>query len=83
MVKTGVAYEKGDGGLPKDTNEAIRWYRKAADAAMGAVWQTWVCLTRTGIAGLPKDAEQAVRWYRKAAQLGSSNAKAALTRLQR
>ena len=74
-------YANGRGGLPKDDAQAVRWFRKAADAGH-AGRMTWLgVMYEKGRGGLPKDDAQAVSWYRKAAQMGYSYAQEALKRL--
>lgn len=34
MLKLGICYEYGKGGLTKDTSKAMEWYQKAAEAGI-------------------------------------------------
>ena len=81
MTNLGYCFENGL-GVTRDFNEALRWYRKAADLNepmamnnLGAWYEHG-----TGMS-LGDDVKKAVEWYRKAAALGNENAKAALKRL--
>ncbi len=66
----GLHHHFGDQSVSKDGEEAMRWYRKAAEQghpkatlnlgqAYGRGW------------GVPKDQEEAAVWYRKAAEQGN------------
>jgi TPR repeat protein len=73
MSTLGVLYDEGS-GTPKDEAEAVRWYRKAAEAG-DLVGMTQLGLRyQEGGGGLPKDETEAVRWYRKAAEAGHAPA---------
>jgi TPR repeat protein len=60
-------------GVPKDYNEALKWYRKAVDKKQaGGMFQLgWMYANGLGVA---KDPKQAFDWYRKAADMGHANA---------
>ena len=72
----GRMYANGD-GVTKDSAEAAKWYRKAADQGF-AVAQ--LCLGRIYSEGngVPKDSAEAVIWYRKAADQGNPAGQCAL-----
>ena len=60
----GMMYMNGD-GVPSDSAEAVKWYRKAAgqdyapgEACLGVMYSTG--------AGVPKDLAEAAKWYREA-----------------
>lgn len=58
-------------GTPKDTAEAVAWYRRAADQGYAAAQVKLGSFYKNGT-GVAKDASEAVRWYRKAAQQGDA-----------
>ena len=65
----GLIYYEGL-NVPKDTGEAIKWYRKAADQGIvGALFNLGE-IYRHGN-GVPKDRAEALKWYRKAADQGN------------
>jgi TPR repeat protein len=72
MNNIGWLYRNGL-GVPQDYAEAMRWYRKAADAGdssamtnIGGLYENgWACR---------QDYAEAMRWYRKAADAGNSSA---------
>jgi len=68
----GVMYIKGD-GVPKDSTEAVKWYRKAAEQG-DAVAQLELGVAYANGFGVPKDSIEAVRWYRMAAEQGHAAA---------
>jgi hypothetical protein len=72
LATLGDAYAYGF-GVPDDSEEAVKWYRKAAD--MGDAYAMY----RLGIAydcgnGFPEDREAALQWFRKSAALGETAA---------
>jgi uncharacterized protein len=70
-LQLGRALEKEGGADPQA--EAMRWYRKAADACNRLGMES----LGNGYAfgrGVPKDAAEALRWYRKSAEGGSATA---------
>jgi len=57
-------------GLPQDTNQAVKWYRTAADrGGLAEAQHTLGFLYQKGIA-VRKDQHEAFNWYRKAAEQG-------------
>jgi S1-C subfamily serine protease len=63
----------GGDGVTKDNNEAVKWWRKAAQQGHpNAQCNLGVCYARGD--GVAKDAVEAVKWYRKAAEQGSARA---------
>ena len=68
----GSLYENGR-GVAKDDNEAVRWYRKAADQGY-AIAQTGLGMCYLQGKGSAKDSVEAVRWLRKAADQGDAYA---------
>ena len=58
----GGVYEYGLGGVPKDANEALNWYRKAAEQGEPqAQWSVGVDFHNKG------DYAEAVKWFEKSA----------------
>ena len=71
------------GGLyysTQDYKEAVKWYRKAAEAGtMNAQFNLGSCYYNGH--GVPKDEKEAVKWYTKAAEQGDEDAKRELETL--
>jgi S1-C subfamily serine protease len=65
-------YADGD-GVPKNSAEAVKWYRKAADQGNANARHNLANMYNTGD-GVPKDSTEAAKWYRKAAEQGDANA---------
>jgi len=59
-------------------NQAIAWYRKAADQGSIAGQMHLAALYRDGGKGFARDMAQAAEWYRKAAEQGDVTAQASL-----
>jgi hypothetical protein len=81
MNNLGVLYKTGL-GVTKDLAEAVKWYRKAADA--GSVLgqsNLGVCLEEGY--GTAVNLNEAVQWYRKAAAQGNETAKQRLENLKK
>ena len=62
----GVMYSKGE-GVPKDSAEAVKWYRLAAEQGEPIAEFALGVMYANG-RGLPKNETEAVKWYRKAAE---------------
>lgn len=80
--KLGNMYAAGE-GVPKDDNEAARWYHKTAEMDSYA-WNAWYKLGliyRDGI-GVSKDSEKAWDWLDQAARKGHADAQYALGMMQ-
>jgi len=58
------------GGLRKDDEIAVGWYRKAAEAGSALAMSNLGVMYQNGAGGLPKDIDEARRWHKKAAALG-------------
>jgi TPR repeat protein len=75
----GILYDQGR-GLPRDKQEAVRWYRRAAmqadTFAQNALGDNYWEGT-----GVPKDDREAVRWWRLAADKGFAPAQHSLGKL--
>ena len=65
-------------GTLKDDAEAVRAYRKAAEAGDGRAMASLGFMYFTGRGGLAKDDAEAVRWYKKGADAGDGFAMALL-----
>jgi TPR repeat protein len=72
-------YESGY-GVEKDYNQAVTWYRKAADAGDRDGMYYLGVMYENG-RGVNQDQQQALMWYRKSAKLGLGDAENTLTRL--
>jgi hypothetical protein len=72
MVNLGVFYQIGR-GVPTDSGEAMRWFRRAADLGLTAAMNNFAILYTAG-RGVPANHAEAMRWYRRAADIGSANA---------
>jgi serine/threonine protein kinase len=72
MVLLGECYEEGV-GVPQNYAEAMRWYRKAADAGNSSEAMNNIGWLYANGWGVPQDYAEAMRWYRKAADAGNSS----------
>ena len=72
QLRLAEAYERGELGLVTDEEEALKWYRKAAEDGERA--EEHIAQRRLGFAyengelGLLTDEEEAQKWHRKAAE---------------
>jgi TPR repeat protein len=64
-------YASGN-GLQKNEEQALSWYRKAADAGDARGMTKLGVAYLVGLAGLSKDDAQALTWLRKAADAGEA-----------
>ena len=69
-------YRTGD-GVSKDSAEAVKWYRQAAEQGNVSAQSSLGYMYRTGD-GVAKDSAEAVKWYRKAAEQGDASAQSSL-----
>ena len=69
----GLWYDTGDYSLTEDDEEAVRWYRRAAEQGY-ARGQSALGFMYAHGEGVPEDDIEAVRWYRFAAEQGWVNA---------
>jgi TPR repeat protein len=73
QARIGVLYDKGL-GVQRDENEALKWFRKAAEknepTAQFNVGFYYLC----GRGSLPRNDQEAVRWFEKAAQQNQADA---------
>jgi TPR repeat protein len=65
-------YEFGQ-GVARDNDEALKWYRSAADQDVVAAWHNLGRSYNFGT-GVEQDYAQAEQWYRKAAEQGHMDA---------
>jgi hypothetical protein len=72
----GVRYLNGD-GVPKDSAEAVKWFRLAANQGLAEAQHNLGMLHAAGD-GAPKDAAAAVKWYRLAAEQNRAQSQHAL-----
>ena len=63
QFELGFLYENGAGGAERDTAEALKWYRKAADQGDLASRHSLAAMYFEGN-GVPKDYTEAASWYR-------------------
>jgi hypothetical protein len=68
----GLVYYRGR-GLPQDLNEAVKWFRRAADQSDAAA-QFYLGVMYSEGQGVPQDHAEAVKWYRLAADQGDAQA---------
>ncbi len=68
----GVMYEQGK-GVPQNYDQAMIWYRKAADQKHSAALLSVGNLYDKGI-GVPQSYNEAANWYLKAAKVGNAQA---------
>jgi len=60
-------------GVPKNSAEAVKWYRKAAEQGYAGAQHNLGFMYDFGM-GVPEDKVEAVKWYRKAAEQGNASA---------
>jgi hypothetical protein len=68
----GQAYFRGD-GIPKDEQEAARWFRKSAESGYARAQDRLGYCFAEG-KGVPQADREAFNWYRKAAEQGYADA---------
>ena len=68
----GVRYLNGQ-GVAKDSSEAVRWWRMAAEEGYAPAQFNLACAYRLG-EGVRMDTAETVKWYRKAFDQGLGNA---------
>jgi TPR repeat protein len=76
QANLGWMYDNGD-GVPKDTEEALKWFRKAADRGNVVAQRNLGVMYFNGD-GVAKDNAEALKWYRRAAEQGNANAESDL-----
>ncbi|MDB6034349.1 MAG: SEL1-like repeat protein, partial [Verrucomicrobiales bacterium] len=80
QVGLGNVFAEGLYGVPRNADEAARWYQRAALAG-NSVGQYMLGSCYEQGKGAPKNLEQAANWYRKSANQGYVSAQAALGNL--
>ena len=74
MFSLGLMYHEGKvKDVPKDVQQAMAWYRKAAEQGVARAQYNLGVMYANG-EGVPKDEQQAMLWYRKAAEQGVARA---------
>lgn len=69
----GAFYSEGLGGVTKDADQAVNWYRKSAEQGLPEGMTGLGSMYGRGL-GVPHDEVEAVKWFRKAAELGEPTA---------
>ena len=75
----GRHHENGK-GVPKNFEEAMKWYRMAADQGNAFAQYSLGWRYENG-EGVPQNLEEAVKWYRLSADQGNESAQTAFKRL--
>ena len=78
QYEMGCRAQHGSGGVPRDLAEAVRWYRRAADAALPAAQYNLGVMLVGGL-GAEKDETEAARMFLRAAERGLAPAQYALS----
>ena len=76
----GQKYEQGD-GVPKNDQQAIKWYRKAAEQDDCDAQFSLARLYEEGTKTIPQSYKQAITWYKRAAEQGDPEAQLSLGRM--
>ena len=63
-------YENGR-GVAQNDDEAVRWYRLAAEQGHSRAQTIWAWMYENG-RGVAQNDEEAARWYRMAAEQGDA-----------
>lgn len=74
--KVGMCYDLGV-GVAINPSEAVRWFRKGADAGVSSSQFTLGSYYRDGV-GVAQDSKEALRWFRLAAAAGNATAQTTL-----
>jgi TPR repeat protein len=75
----GSIYEDGLDDVPKNMQEAAKWYRKAADQNHAEAQYRYAYLLENGT-GVKKNLAEAAKWFQKAAERGFVSAQIAIAR---
>ena len=70
-LNLGWMYANGE-GVEQDKEEAVKWYRKAAEQGNADAQNTLGVMYDKG-EGVEQDKEEAVKWFRKAAEQGDGD----------
>jgi len=71
QYRLGLMYDQG-AGVPQDYEEAVKWYRLAADQGDAYAQSNLGAMYCKG-EGVPQDYDEAVKWFRKAADQGDAD----------
>ncbi|TDI82837.1 MAG: sel1 repeat family protein, partial [Betaproteobacteria bacterium] len=77
----GLLYANGEGGLTKDADKAVAFFRKAAIQENADAQNNLGVMYQIG-EGVPQNNAQAVEWYTKAAAQGNADAQANLDTME-
>lgn len=66
QTKIGNRYKEGE-GVVKNYEEAVKWYRKAAEQGYAGAQNNLAVMYEKGL-GVPKDDSEAAKWYQRAAE---------------
>ena len=72
MNRLGVRYENGE-GVQQDYSEALKWFKKAAEAGNGKALRNVGRMYHYGN-GVDQDKDKAMEWYKRAAEKGETDA---------
>ena len=75
----GFKYELGE-GVPKDLQEAVKWFRKAAEQGHAGAQHLLGFKYELG-EGVPRDYQEAFKWHSKAANQGNAGSQNNLGRM--
>jgi TPR repeat protein len=80
MNKLGLLYDLGQEGITQNFDEAVKWFRKAANDKdpEAQYWMSYVYLHGTGV---DKNLSEAVKWFRLSADVGQPWAQTVLGHL--
>jgi TPR repeat protein len=78
--RLGWMFDYGDGILPEDDKQAVRWYTLAAEQGYAKAQHNLGQMYHFA-EGVPKDDKEAVRWYTLAAEQGYANAQMSLSEI--
>lgn len=73
QLNLGAAYDNGMGGLGLDPVQAVRWYRRAAEAGLAEAQFNLAHCLATG-SGTPRSDNEALQWMLRAAGQGLASA---------
>jgi TPR repeat protein len=76
QTEIGNRYKTGEGAV-KNYEEAVIWYRKAAEQGFAGAQNNLAVMYEKGL-GVPKDESEALKWYRKAAEKQDAHAQHSL-----
>ncbi len=76
QLELGLKYFIGE-GIPKDSTEAVKWWRKAAEQGYADAQCSLGLMYFIG-EGVPKDSAEAAKWWRKSADQGLAPAQSNL-----